>query len=147
MPPARWLTVSRSEEQWWTRQAAAEAADAPWAQRLVGVIPTIVGISGVVEPVEAASDTVLSSCHWVPNAFREAGHDALAVVIWKHAGAIPLRWDRRSAVLGWTRGVPGAVNPPWRARSALTQGSRDDDCQETMWNRGFTCVEGGIGRP
>lgn len=120
MPPARWLTVSRSEEQWWALQAAAEAADAPWAQRLAEVIPTIVDISRVVEPVEAAGDTVLSSCHWAPNAFREAGRDALAVVIWEHAGAIPLRWDLGGAVLEWSRGVPGAVNAP--AARALVSG-------------------------
>lgn len=77
-------------------------------------------ISGIVEPVEAAGDTVLSSCHWAPNAFREAGHDALAVVIWEHAGAIPLRWDLGAAVLEWSRGVPGAVNAP--AASALLSG-------------------------
>ncbi|MGH9154541.1 MAG: hypothetical protein ACRD1K_01515 [Acidimicrobiales bacterium] len=110
MPPARWITAVRSEQQWWTLHAAAEAAEAPWARRLAEVIPTIVDVSGVVEPAEAAGDIILSPCHWAPNAFREARGDELAVVIWEHTGAIPLRWDVGSAVLEWSRGVHGSVN-------------------------------------
>lgn len=111
-PPARWIAVTRSEEQWRALHRASQDVGATWAAQLAEVIPAIVEVSTIIEPADAAGDAVLSASHYAPNAFRIAGPDELAVVSWEHAGAIPLRWDLGGAVLSWSGGVRGAVNAP-----------------------------------
>ena len=109
-PVPRWLTSVRSEEQWRHLHRAAESAGAPWAALLAEVIPTLVEVSAIVEPVDRDQDTVLSACHYPPNAFRVAGPDDLAVVSWEHAGATLPRWDLGATLTAWSGGVPGEVN-------------------------------------
>ena len=119
-PVPRWLTFARSEEQWRHLHGAAESAGAPWAARLAEVIPTIVEVSEIVEPVGPGQDTVLSASHYAPNAFRVAGADDLAVVSWEHAGATLPRWDLGATLAAWSGGVPGEVNRA--AATALVAG-------------------------
>lgn len=123
-PVSPWLTCVRTEAQWWHLQGAAGSAGAPWAPRLAEVIPAIVDVSGIVEPAGAAQPTVLSGCHYAPNAFRMVGTDDLAVITWEHAGAIPPRWDLGGMLAPWAEGVLGQVNAP--AAEALVAGYAEE---------------------
>ena len=111
-PIGGWLTCVRTEEQWRHLHQAAVQREVPWADRLAEVIPALVDVSGIVEPVHgpAAANTVLSGRHYATNAFRVTGPDDLAVMTWEHAGAIPPRWDLGGALFLWSGGVPGEVN-------------------------------------
>jgi hypothetical protein len=122
VPP--WLTCVRSEAQWRHLHGAAESAGAPWAGRLAEVIPAVVEVSAIVEPAGPEDDTVLSACHYPPNAFRVAGGDDLAVVSWEHAGATLPHWDLGATLAGWSDGVPGQVNRP--AARALVAGYAEE---------------------
>lgn len=119
-PVQRWLTYTRDEAEWRRLEAASTAARAPWAERLGEVIPTLVDVTGIVEPADRAGEPRLSACHYAPNAFRVAGADDLAVMTWEHAGAMPPRWDLGTALAGWSVGVAGQVNT--RAVEALLTG-------------------------
>jgi hypothetical protein len=106
-----WLTCVRSEAQWNALHEAAASDGRPWAGRLADVIPQLLDVSGIVESADRAGETVLSACHYAPNAFCVAGDD-LAVMSWEHAGAIPPRWDFGATVASWSEGVVGSVNEP-----------------------------------
>ncbi len=123
-PVQRWLTCARSESQWQALHGAAEARRAAWAERLADVLPALVEVSGIVEPAGADEDTVLSACHYAPNAFRVVGTDDLAVVSWEHAGAIPPRWDLGGTLAAWSEGILDGVNAP--AAKALLAGYNEE---------------------
>lgn len=111
-PIGPWLTCVRTEEQWWHLHRAAAERDIVWAGRLAALIPSLVDVSGIVEPADgpAAATTLLSGRHYAPGAFRVTAADDLAVMTWEHAGAIPPRWDLGGALSLWSGGVPGEVN-------------------------------------
>ena len=109
-PVVPWLTCVRPESRWRHLQEAAAAAGKPWADQLDRVIPTLLDVSGMVEPAPPAGDLVLSACHYAPNVFCMAGPDDLAVMSWEHAGAIPPRWDFGATLAPWSEGVDGTVN-------------------------------------
>lgn len=108
-PVSCWLTSVRPESQWRHLHEAAAAGGRPWAGRLAEVIPTILDVNGIVERGDPG-DTVLSGCHYAPNAFCVVGSDDLAVMTWEHAGAIPPRWDFGAVLTAWSGGVAGGVH-------------------------------------
>ena len=110
-PVQPWLVSVREESAWRNLQTVCASRGMPWANRLAEVIPGLVDVSTIVEPVDAAP-VVLSACHYAPNAFRIAGPDDLIVTGWDHAGSIPPRWDLGGTLAGWSPGVDGEVNGP-----------------------------------
>lgn len=119
-PVASWLTNVRPESQWRALQEAAASAGRPWADRLAEVVPMIMDVSSIVESVDPNEESVLSACHYAPNAFCVAGAGDLAVMSWEHAGAIAPRWDFGGTLASWSEGVLGRVNEP--AAKALLAG-------------------------
>lgn len=112
-PPGQvssWLTCIRPESVWRHLQQAAASASKPWADQLEDVIPAIMDVSAIVEPVASGGNLVLSACHYAPSAFCTAGPDDLAVMSWEHAGAIPPRWDFGTTLAPWSEGVDDTVN-------------------------------------
>jgi len=87
-----------------------------WADRLAEVIPPIVDVSTIIEPVDPGAQLVLSACHYAPNAFRVAGADELVVTGWDHAGSIPPRWDLGGMLAGLSGGTGLLAGPPSRER-------------------------------
>jgi hypothetical protein len=123
-PVQPWLTEVRPESGWWNLQAVCASRGMPWADRLAEVIPGIVDVSKIIEPVDAAADVVLSACHYAPNAFRVAGPDDLVMTGWDHAGSIPRRWDLGGTLATWSGGAGGEVHPS--AAKALLAGYTEE---------------------
>ena len=111
-PVQPWLTSVRPESAWWNLHEVCASRGMPWADRLAQVIPGVVNLSGIIEPVDPAAPVVLSACHYAPNAFRVAGPDDLVVTGWDHAGSIPPRWDLGGTLAGWSGGAADEVNRP-----------------------------------
>ncbi len=116
-----WLTSRVSEENWRRLAGAAQAPGASWAPALTAAIPALVDVATIASGGDEPA--ILCHCDLTPGNVRMAGHDAVVVLDWENAGALPPRWELGYVLAQWAMAPGDQVNDA--AVRALVDAYRD----------------------
>jgi hypothetical protein len=103
-----YLTRRHTGEEWHTLIDRARAANKPWVDDVIGLLPTVERLSAVQSPTP--DDRVFSICDLTPEAVRLGPDGDLIVMHWEFAGTTVPAWELAGVLMQWTHGPRGEVN-------------------------------------